>query len=268
LVAASVNDGPPKRFTFYTGAPWLSLSATVARQAGLSAVAEQKIEFLDGVIWQYFGVLDSFTLGGIELRNIPVGWSEWESGGDVETDHDGMIGMWVIYHLLTTFDYAGRSLILRRNTPEAARATAERAGTKPLPMYLTREHALHTRGSVAGSAGSATGVVGVTFGGHSEVGGVVNGGAAKQLQVRIDNDRPVETFAHSHPVVTYPCYPKEMRLGDAVAREIYCFTNPNAPLAPNGFDVPASFFHSFHKPNNITLDFTSMNFYTTRGPAG
>ncbi len=270
LVAASVNGGPLKRFTFYTGAPWLNLSSTVAREAGLSAVAKQRIEYLDGFIWQYFGVLDSFELGGIELRNIPVGWSEWESGGDVDTDHDGMIGMWIFYHLLTTFDYAGQSLILRRRTPETAskvRADAERAGARPLPMWLAREHGLHTRGSVAGITDSGPQVVGVLFGGRSEVAGVVKGEAAEQLGIRIDHDRPVETAAHSHPVVAYPCYPKEMRLSSAVAKDIYCFTNPNAQLAPNGFDVPASFFHSFHKPNNITLDFVDMNLYLARGAA-
>ncbi|MFI9837786.1 tetratricopeptide repeat protein [Nonomuraea sp. NPDC051941] len=270
LVEASVNGGPPKRFTFYTGTGWLGLSSTVAKEAGLSPVASQKIEFLNGVIWQYFGVLDSFRLGGIELRNIPVGWSATESGEDVDTDSDGIIGTWVFYHLLTTFDYAGRSLILRRRTPETAgkaRAAATRAGAKPLPLWLAREHGCHSRGSIAGIADSGTQVVGVLCGGHSEVTAVVNGEKAKQLQIRIDYDRPVETFAHSHPVVTYPCYPKEIRLGNAVAKEVYCYTNPNSPLAPNGFDVSAAFFHSFHKPNNITLDFTDMNLYIARGKA-
>ncbi|MFI7706549.1 aspartyl protease family protein [Nonomuraea sp. NPDC049480] len=266
----SVNGGPLKRFTFYTGAPELQVSATVAKEAGLSPVVSSKMDYLNGRVWRYGGVLESFKLGGIELRNLPVSWMEWESGGDVDTDSDGMIGMWVFYHFLTTFDYAGRQLILRRRTPETAgkvRAAAQRAGAEPLPMWLAREHGLHSRGSVAGVAGSGTGVVGVLFGGHSEVAGIVKGETAKQLQIRIDHDRPVETFASSHPAVAYPCYPKEMRLGDVAANGIYCFTNPNSPLAPNGFDVPAAFFHSFHKPNNVTLDFTDMNLYVARGPA-
>ncbi|MFC6575346.1 aspartyl protease family protein [Planomonospora parontospora] len=270
LVEASVNGGPPKRFTFYTGAPSLQVSATVAREAGLRPVASEKIDYLNGTVWMHYGALDSFRLGGIELRNVPVSWSATESGADVDTDTDGMIGMWVFYHLLTTFDYAGRRLVLRRRTPETAgevRAAAERAGTAPLPMWLARENALHTRGRVAGAAGSGTGVVGVLFGGHSEVAGIVNGATAERLQVRVDRDRPVETFAGSHPVVAYPCYPKEMRLGGVAADGVYCFTNPDAPLAPNGFDVAAAFFHSFHKPSTVTLDFTDMNLYATRGQA-
>ena len=34
-----------------------------------------------------------------------------------------------------------------------------------------------------------------------------------------------------------------------------------------GFDVPAAFFHSFHKPYNITIDFTDMNLYIAKGKA-
>ncbi|GAA3771663.1 hypothetical protein GCM10022225_68660 [Plantactinospora mayteni] len=267
LVEATVNGGPPKRFTFYTGAPWLGVSSTVAEEAGLSAVAKQKIDYKDGAIWMYFGVLDSFKIGGIELRNIPVGWSESESGGDVTTEHDGMIGTWVFYHLLTTFDYAGRSLILRRSTPETtrkARADADRVGAKPLPLWLAREHMLHSRGSIAGSG---TRVMAVNFGGTGEIAAGMSVETAEQLRIRTDYDRPVETFAHSHPAVVYPCYPKEVRIGTAAARDVYCYANENRKPAPYGFDVLGHFSHSFWKPYHITVDFTGMNVYIARGRA-
>jgi tetratricopeptide (TPR) repeat protein len=267
LVEASVNGGPPKRFTFYTGAPSLSLTSTVAREAGLSPVVSQKIDYLGGEVWAHYGILESIKLGGIELRNVPVGWSSTESGEDVDTDSDGMLGTWVIYHLLTTFDYAGRSLILRRRTPETAskaRADATRAGAKPLPLWLAREQYLHSRGSIADSGSR---VVGVNFGGQGETAAVVFGDTAEQLGIRADYDRPIGTFAHSHPAVSYPCYPKEIRLGNAAAKDIYSYTHPAAALAPLGFDVPVSFFHTFFKPYNITLDFTDMNLYIAPGKA-
>jgi hypothetical protein len=262
LVEASVNGGPPKLFTFYTGAPSLGLTATLAREAGLTPVASQKIDYLNGQVWVYYGILDSFRLGDIELRNIPVGWSSAESGDDVDTDSDGMIGTWVFYHLLTTFDYAGRSLILRRRTPETARKA--RAGAKPLPLWLAREQYVHSRGSIAGSGPR---VVGVNFGGGSENATVVFGETAERLGIRTDHDRPIQTFGHSHPAVAYPCYPKEIRIGDAAAKDIYCYTHPEAAIAPQGFDVPAAFFHPFWKPYNITLDFTDMNLYVAPGKA-
>ncbi|MEW2354611.1 aspartyl protease family protein [Spirillospora sp. NPDC029432] len=265
-VEASVNGGPPKRFMFYTGAPWLGMSAEVAEEAGLRAVAKQQIDYLNGTAWQYFGVLDFFRLGDIELRNIPVEWSETDQASPAGPS-DGIIGTWIFYHLLTTFDYAGRSLILRRPTAGTAakvRADAVRAGAKPLPLYLAHEHGLHSRGSVDGSG---TQVVGLSIGGVSESAAVVPGETAERLGIRVDHDRPVETFAHSRPTVTYPCYPKEIRLGDAAARGVYCMTNPNSRPPRSGFDVLATFFHPFYKPYNITLDFTRMNLYITPGKA-
>ncbi|MFD0690528.1 aspartyl protease family protein [Actinomadura fibrosa] len=266
LVEGSVNGGPSKRFMFYTGAPWLGLSADVAKEAGLTAVASQKIDYLDGTAWQYFGVLESFRLGGIELRNLPVEWSETDQQ-DPGGPHDGLIGTWIFYHLLTTFDYAGRSLILRRRTPEASRkvrADALRAGAAPLPLWLANEHGVHTRGSIAGSGPR---VAGLSVGGVSEQAAVMSEETAKRLGVRIDYDRPLETFAHSHPTVVYPCYPKEIRLGNAVAKRIYCNANPTSGPSRSGFDTVGAFFHPFFKPYNITLDFTGMNVYIARGKA-
>ncbi|MGR6919665.1 aspartyl protease family protein [[Actinomadura] parvosata] len=172
LVEVSVNGGAAKRFMFYTGAPNLSLRASVAREAGLSPVFSQETDFGMGLVRAHWGILDSFKLGGIELRNIPVSWTETTSGEDVDADSDGLIGMWVFYHLLPTFDYAGRQLILRRRTAETAsavRAAAARAGVRPLPVWLAREQYLHSVGSFTGAAGSATGVVGVNFGGVGEL---------------------------------------------------------------------------------------------------
>lgn len=267
LVEASVNGGPAKRFTFYTGAPNLSLTASVAKEAGLVPVVSQKTDFEGIPIWVHYGVLDSFRLGGIELRNVPVGWSSTESGEDVDTDGDGLIGTWVFYHLLTTFDYAGRQLILRRRTPEAVKKA--RAGVRPLPMWLSRDHDVHSLGSIAGSGPR---VVGVNFGGVGEIAAGMPGEVARRLGIRTDHDRPIETAAHSHPTITYPCYPREIRLGDAVARRVYCEADPNMPVnvpwpfGP-GFDGTAHFAHCFFKPYNVTLDFTDMNLYIARGKA-
>ncbi|MFI7462222.1 tetratricopeptide repeat protein [Nonomuraea sp. NPDC049646] len=272
LVEASVNGGPAKRFTFYTGAPNLSLTASAAKEAGLKAVVSQRTDFEGTPIWVHYGVLDSFRLDGIELRNVPVGWSSTESGADVGADSDGLIGTWVFYHLLTTFDYAGRHLVLRRRTPETARkarAAAARAGAEPLPMWLARDHDVHSVGSVAGSGPR---VVGVNLGGVGEIAAGMPGEVARRLGVRIDLDRPIETFAHSHPTVTHPCYPEEIRLGDAVAQRVYCEADPNMPVnVPwpygTGIDGIAHFAHCFFKPYNVTLDFTDMKLYIARGKA-
>ncbi|MBO2450902.1 tetratricopeptide repeat protein [Actinomadura barringtoniae] len=263
LVEASVNGGAPKLFTFYTRVPWLGLSAKTAQEAGLSPVASQKIEYEGETRWMYFGVLDSFKLGDLELRNVPVEWSDSDAGDESA----GIIGTWVFYHLLTTFDYPGREVILRRRTPAAARKArvdAVRAGAKPLPLYLAREHLLHSRGSIAGSG---TQVVALDIGGTSEMAASVPEETAKRLRIRPDYERPLEAFAGGQPVVSYPCYPKEIRLGGAVAKDTYCYADNRPVDSSFGFDLLGHFAHSFYKPYNVTLDFTDMNLYVAPGKA-
>lgn len=91
---------------------------------------------------------------------------------------------------------------------------------------------------------------------------------ARQLRIRTDYDRPVEAFAGGQPVVSYPCYPKEVRLGNATAMGTYCYANNRSALGQEGFDVLAHFSHSFYKPYNVTLDFADMNIYIAHGKAG
>lgn len=259
LLAGSINGGPPKRFSFYTRIASLNVSAKTAAEAGLRAVGEEKIEFNGRTVWSYYGFVDSFRLGDVELRNVPVRWSDGEA---MPGSGDGMIGTWIFYHFLTTFDYAGRSLILRRRTPEtAARASA---GAERLPLWLAREHLTFSRGSVADSGER---VVALHIGGvGSNVAGMYEG-TARQLRVRTDYERPEESLAGGQPVIVYPCYPKEVRLGTANAIGSYSVASANNLHTGHGFDVLADFAHSFFKPYNITLDFVDMNVHIGRGKA-
>jgi len=266
LLKASLNGGPPKLLSFYTRVASLNVSAKAAEEAGLRAVAEDRFEFEGKAVTYYSGVLDSLELGGIELRNIPVSWSDTE---DDSGEGDGLIGTWILYHFLTTLDYAGRSLILRRRTPETARkarAAAKRSGTEPLPLWLAREHLLFSRGSIAGKTGSGEGMVALNIGGKGEMVAGMTEETARRLRIRTDLNRPVETSAGGSFVTVYPCYPREVRLGDAVANDVYCYAAKSGP-AREEFDLLAHFSHSFFKPYNVTLDFTDMNVYVARGKA-
>lgn len=264
LFKASLNGGPPKSLSFYTRLASLNVSKKAAEEAGLRAVVEEEFEHEGTVVTYYSGILESLELGDIELRNIPVSWSDSE---DDSEPGDGMIGTWILYHFLSTIDYAGRSLILRRRTPETAtqaRDAASRAGAEPLPLWMAYEHVLFSRGSVAGSGPR---VMGVDLGGPGEMAAGITEEMVEQLRIRTDYDRPREAYAGGQPIVSHPCYPKEIRLGNATAKNIYCYANNRPALGREGFEVPAHFSHSFYKPYNVTLDFTDMNIYIARGEA-
>lgn len=260
----SLNGGPPRSFAFYTRIGPMNVSAAVAREAGLQAVAEDEFEYLGKIRRACYGILGSFKLGGIELRDVPVRWPDVDDG----PGPDGMIGTWVLYHFLSTIDYAGRSLILRRRTPETARQVrlaAERAGAEPLPLWLAREQLTFSRGSFADSG---TQVVGLHIGGTgNNVAGMWEG-TARELRIRTDYDRPEETSAGGQAVVVHPCYPKEVRVGNATAKGAYSVASVRNLHDGHGFDVLGDIAHSFYKPYNVTLDFVDMKVHIARGAAG
>src|SRR5690606_36950846 len=153
------------------------------------------------------------------------------------TGGSGMIGTWLFYHFLTTIDYAGRSLILRRRTPETVnrvRAGAERAGAAPLPLWLAREHIPFSLGSINDSGPR---VMGLTTGGTGEMMAGLSEDTARRLGGRTHYDRPLDTMAALLPIVTSPCYPEEIRLGNAVATGAYCLARVagERATAPHGF---------------------------------
>jgi tetratricopeptide (TPR) repeat protein len=59
LVEVSLNGGPPQSFAFYTRVAMVGMSAKVAEEAGLRAVAEVNLGYIDPPRIMYFGVLDS-----------------------------------------------------------------------------------------------------------------------------------------------------------------------------------------------------------------
>ncbi|MEV6241348.1 tetratricopeptide repeat protein [Lentzea sp. NPDC051838] len=250
-VEGSLNGGPPKRLSFYTRVGPLNVSARTAEEAGLRVVAKEKIEYVGEELWFYYGVLDSLRLGGIELRNIPVNWSDGDSGDD----SDGIFGTSIFYHLLTTVDYAGRKLVLQRKT------AARQVSGEVLPLWLADDHLTFSRGSFDGSGQR---VVALHVGGTgNNVAGMYEG-TAKALKIRIDRDRPEETAAGGQAVSVYPCYPREVRLGGVTARDAYSLAGQQPGHEGHGFDVLGEFAHSFFKPCSVTFDFAAMKFSIAR----
>lgn len=264
---ASVNGLPPKRFGWDTGnTDGVGLTVKMAEEAGLKEVARTRVGGGGQTVEMFFGVLPSFRMGDVELRNIPVTWADMETPHELGAEpNSGGIGAQVFAHFVTTLDWANQALILRPRTPgqaRAVRAEAARAGSQPLPLWIDMGIP-YTQGSVNGSGPQ---VVCVNTG---QADGRALGMAmqtAEQLKVRIDRSRPMYGATHGQVFKDYPCYPDEVRIGPAVARGIYCAAlDPRFSISTGQFDVLAAFAHTFFKPYTVTLDFAEMNLYITGG---
>jgi tetratricopeptide (TPR) repeat protein len=257
LVEASVSGRPARKFILDTGGT-LSLSMAAAEEAGLRAVATGKGRAGGQTFTMYFGVLDSFRLGDIELRNLPVHWHDAvmpSALGDPQPS--GVIGTTIFYHFLTTVDYANRALVLRRKTRDhlrAFQAEARNAGAEVLPLWLAGDHFPCTLGRLNDHGPR---IVSLDTGGAGGIGVVTTPEVAERAGIRVDYGRP--TSFNKIPV--YPCVPDKASLGGAVGRDIYSIAGPLLMDDRFRFDTIANFTHAFFKPYTITFDFMDMNFY-------
>jgi tetratricopeptide (TPR) repeat protein len=261
MIEAAVN-GKPGTFFLDTGAT-LALNSEMAETAGIRAVAVTTVprnssEF----VTIYLGVMDSLQLGGIELHNVPVLWNDspLPTVPGLEKQPVGAIGTTVLYHFLSTMDYANEALILRRKTNRQLRAFQEEAtlvGAGAAPFWMAPDHYLFSRGSI-NDVGPAlvkldTGGPGFGVGMRDEI--------AAQAGIVPDYTRPRQFFG----VTVHPCVTDEVRLGTGVRRDVPGLVGPLPSSDRFGFESIATITHEFFRPLAVTFDFVDMNLYLTGG---
>ncbi|MFI6291428.1 tetratricopeptide repeat protein [Nonomuraea sp. NPDC050790] len=252
-VEASVNGGRPQKFYLDTYAT-LDLSMEEAKRAGLRALATVEGGIVDAhPVVLHLGVLDSFRIGDIEIRNIPVQWNDAQRPPLPDgSQAAGAFGTTIFYHFLTTMDYAGRALVLRR-TPAAPREAS--AG---LPLWLAGDHFPCSLGSLGDHPPR---MVTVDTGG---IGSALDTtvAIAEEYGLAVDYDHPRERFG----IKTYPVTASRAALGRAVRHDIRgnaaekVFPGLPGPgqSAQFGFDLIANFTHEFFKPYAVTFDYRRM----------
>ena len=258
-VEAAVNGAAPGTFVLDTGAMGLTLTTDAAERAGLRAVSATTVTINGRTVTTFLGVAPTLRIGEIELRNVPVSWTDGAilafPNGVVPA---GTIGTALFYHFLTTIDYRGRSLVLRRRTTaqqRVFRAEAARAALRPQPLWLAGDHLPCTLGKL-NDYGPGVAVMDT-------------GTAASGLNTSVANaERAGITIDWTHPTpvnggtaTVYPITPDRISIGDAVGRRVPGSVGPTPWEAMTGFDLIGNFTHEFFKPFTVTFDFVGMHLY-------
>jgi tetratricopeptide (TPR) repeat protein len=258
VVEAAVN-GKAGAFFLDTGAT-LGIKPEMAEAAGIREVAVTTVNRGNGeLITLYFGVMDSFQLGGIELRNIPVLWNDLPLPTVPGADQQpiGAIGTTILYHFLSTMDYANGALILRRKTNaqlRAFQAEAISAGATIAPLWMAPDHFLFSRGSI-NDFGPA--LVSLDTGGPG-FGVAMTDEIAARAGIVPDYTMPRQFFG----VTVYPCVTDEVRLGTAARRDIPGIVGPLLSGGDRfGLESIANITHEFLRPLAVTFDFVNMTMY-------
>ena len=241
-------NGTPTRFVLDTGASF-GLSAAAAASAGIKPVATVMTQSPSGPVESYIGVVGSLQLGEISVSDFPV---MWNAGSllDAPAGADGVVGTTIFSRFLTTLDYAGQALTLRRG-PGAPN------GGPTAPMWLAPDHFIFSRCRIGGSA---EGLV------LLDTGGVGLGVVLTTAQATADDVTPDDSLPGRYLGVTgYPCIASQVSLGSVTRRDIPGAVGPFAPPADFGFSDLGTLSHEFFRTLSMTLDFTRMSIALTIG---
>lgn len=253
-VQAAMNGRAAENFIMDTGGGILSLTTETAQRLGLRALATSVSYPAGQTLETSHGILDSFRLGDIVLHDVPVVWFDLRVPRLPDgTFPAGVIGTELIQRFLTTMDYAGRGLVLRRKTVSQQQAfRRESAGGDRLPLWLAGDHVPCTLGSLndhgPGVVALDTGAIGM--------GVLTTEQHALRAGIEID-------YAHPIPAGNMTCYriqPARSNLGSTIGRDLPGLAGAWPWRDLFGFDTLAGFAHEFFKPYAITYDYTAMTF--------
>ncbi|WP_051425548.1 retropepsin-like aspartic protease [Jiangella gansuensis] len=261
VLEASCN-GHRARYFFDTGAT-VVIGAATALAAGVEALASEDLQQGGKPHRFNYGVADSFALGGLELRHVPVMWTESPTAmppvPDADEQPTGVIGTTLISHLLATLDYGRREMVVRRPTAQqrrAFRAESARARASVMPFWMAPDHFLFAPATVEGHGPR---VCSIDTGGPG-IGLVVTEADAEMLGLEVDYDDEQHFFGK--PV--YPFTGASVRMGK-IRRDVPGIAGDlNYSLARGGFRSLGNVSHEFFRPLAFTFDFVDMRLSLAR----
>lgn len=220
VIEISVNGSEPIPLNLDTGAPGIGLTRERADRVGLREIASYQgmggSGTGGGISTISLGIANSVQLGELELRNVPVSvvpaFPPLEDG----TQLGGAIGTVILYHFLSTLDYANTELVLRRKTDEqlqAFLAEAESMGdVESTDFWMVPTHFLYGRGRLNGHDMICT----LDTGGGEGAGVTTSEHTALRVGAEIDYDDPSSGGQRT----TYPIVVQDVALGPVTRQSI------------------------------------------------
>lgn len=269
LVSVRVNGGKPVTFFIDTGASEIVLDTAFAQELGVPQFGAVQGTFSGGQHAEVKqGRIDSLSLGGWTVRNLPVAMLPLRqlSSGLEAKQIDGVIGTTFFYHFLATLDYPQGQLILRRKSApslEQAEAALDKGGktSTAVPFWIAGDHFMVGWGQVEALAPTLLFVdSGLTGAGVKLAESVI-----RQAGITLDEDKAETGAGGGGTLKIVPYTVRHLSFG-AVKEEnvpgLYDGPFPWENLF--GFHLAGMVGHDFFKPYAVTFDFEHMKIILTR----
>jgi predicted aspartyl protease len=268
LVRVRVNGGKEVNFLIDTGGSEVTLDTEFARELGIKPLGTEQGTFAGGkAAAVHHGRIDSLGLGAWTVRNVPVLLlsSRRLSGPMFGGKHqvDGVIGTVLLYHFLSTLDYPGGQLILRRKSQEGLKQIEEvqSGGAVVIPFWMAGDHTVVAWGRIEKREPVLLFVdTGLAGGGVS-----LAESALKEAGIKLLEEQATEVIGGGGRVKTIPFKLRELSLGGATERDVRGWFDGVLPMEhSHGFRIAGIISHSFFKPYVLTFDFPGMRLILKR----
>lgn len=262
IVRARINDSRDVYLLIDLGAPELVLDAQLADELGLKRFGAVMGTFAGGkqaAVEQ--SAIDALTLGDFDIRNVPATLMPLRSRPMMGMrEFDGILGTIPLYHFVTTLDYHGGRLILRRPTPAILAELDDQVGKAvipPIPFWMAGDHFMVAWGQVNQAEPCLllldTGMAGGGFGCTEET--------LKAANIELTAEAGIGMGGGGAVRIT-PITVRELSLGQYRQHNVRGFYGGFPKISENGwgFKVGGIVSHGFLRRAAITLDFVNMRF--------
>ncbi|MFZ1131038.1 MAG: aspartyl protease family protein [Terriglobales bacterium] len=264
LIEVRVNGGKPLFFLIDTGAGEIIVDDALAKEVGISSLGSSTGRFAGDKRSTYeHGRLDSLTLGGLTVKNIPVWIQSTRRYAAVAPGKkvDGILGTVFLYEFLSTLDYEKGQLTLRpRNEHRRAKAFKNEI---PIPFWLDKDHLMIAFGSVNSSPPMLmlvdTGLAG---------GGITVPASTLQAAGIKLSEESTSGIGAGGAVQVQPFEADKVSLGRIVRNNVDGIFGafPSSLEDGEGFHIGGLISHQFFRPSSITFDFDRMELRIPREP--
>jgi Aspartyl protease/Tetratricopeptide repeat len=260
LVRVRVNGSPEAIFFIDTGGSELLLDAQFAAELGVKVLGAVEGTFSGGQHAQVTnGRIDSLTLGGWTAKNVPVGMIPLRSlseGFGVKR-LDGCVGTNVLYQFLSTIDYSGGELVLRRKTAANLRQFDAAAKDRNIvvPIWLAGDHFMLAWGRIQ----TIPPALFFIDSGLAGAGVKLAESVIKEATITLEHDKATEGQGGGGSFQVVPYVVPEVSLGDVHEKNVSGLYDGPFPWENAwGFHVAGMVGHDFLKPYAVTFDFVGM----------
>jgi hypothetical protein len=268
VVALSVNNRPPMNFIIDTGGADIILDDDLGRDVGAEIGGTITGTYAGGKTAETgLGRVDSITIGDFLVRNVPVHildtdpWSSEFNGMKIQ----GVVGTRFLMHFLSTIDYPGEALILRRTSPANLQNLNRQISgkdVKVIPFWLIDTHYIVAWGTVNSLEPMLffvdTGLGGKGFTAPESV--------LQKAGVDVDWSKAGEfTGGGTEKTSSVDIVLRRLTLGAGI-HEMVEIDMPGVAIHGStpvldgslGFQVGGLISHKFFQKQSLTLDFTGM----------